>query len=235
MGLPPNSPAPPHPQALHMPILYCPLDLYSGDPGRILTALKALVGSANNNWRVFLDGSSCVDSDALTKAEETLFNTKPSSKDHKTLHLLTQILHREPLLSNLALHQQRLDQFDIEKIHEWYQHLQRHSLPANLTTTEWESILQTYLHPPNRNQNQNLNIHQHLREFQISTSLKDCSILLALKRRVSTSSSSSSSSTKAMIEFEGMEFEYTLKVVDVDFKPLHKVPGYFEKDQEILR
>ena len=36
------------------------------------------------------------------------------------------------------------------------------------------------------------------------------------------------------ITYNGCQFEYKLHVVDVDLKPVGKIPGYFQKDREIF-
>lgn len=49
------------------PSQYCPLDLYSGEQGRMKQALKALLASPQNNLRIFKDGK-------LLHSEETVHN-----------------------------------------------------------------------------------------------------------------------------------------------------------------
>jgi hypothetical protein len=54
--------------AAHAVSGYCPLDLYSHEPGRVTRALSALLASPQNNFRVFLDGAPVFTSES-TAAE----------------------------------------------------------------------------------------------------------------------------------------------------------------------
>jgi hypothetical protein len=92
--------------------------------------------------------------------------------------------------------------------------------------------------------------YQGILEFLISCSLKDCSIMLTVRRlrrhvTVAHGADVAHAASSAMppatlhvrpfVNYEDLVFEYELHVVDVDLKPIGKIPFYFERDRTLFQ
>ncbi|KAI9359310.1 inositol-pentakisphosphate 2-kinase-domain-containing protein [Zopfochytrium polystomum] len=227
---------------------YCPLDLYSGDEDRMFKALKALAETPLNNMKVFIDGVRAVHDKSIDAKflASILFGERPHSSreqdDDYLWKLLVKILKREPILEKLRHHQRRLDRYDIETIHQWYGSLSSETeVLRPLVPREWEEVLSSYLRSESSRGNiESVGQPEHVTtadkirgiyEFLVSSSLKDCSIIVTVRRRNEPISTGENNS--AAIVYGESQYEYKIHVVDVDLKPLDKIPSYFEKDRKI--
>ncbi|KAJ3333709.1 Inositol-pentakisphosphate 2-kinase [Blyttiomyces sp. JEL0837] len=244
---------------------FCPLDLFSGVEERMMHGLRSLFQCPQNNLKAFLNGNKIdlrLDSDLNSLTNELNLTSE------QILALLTRILRQEPLLYNLRQHQMKLDPFGVEIIHSIYQdYLTRMNQPTtsntNTTSTsttpssntaypslipqptpvQWERILQDYLDRNGQTQaldtlteSQKL---QSIYEFTISTALKDCSLIITLRKKSSSYVRHSNSGffpppITRVLDACGYLWEYKIHVVDVDIKPVTKIVSYLDKDKRIV-
>ncbi|KAI1297113.1 Inositol-pentakisphosphate 2-kinase [Mortierella claussenii] len=200
--------------------------------------------------------------------------------------VLTQILIQSPLLKRLCRLQQSLDSLDIEVIHRFYvqltnpakQGLAQPTLDEFLTTAE--SFLYRGAIPEDQDESQvtssdnlwfgpddnfddndtvpeAIKLH-YIREFLLSATLKDCSILITVRRHEhadevkentpSLPHMSNASSEPAIneagaprfkenihrIKLGEEEFDYKIICIDLDPKKMSSMPMYLNKDREIV-
>ncbi|KAI8804519.1 inositol-pentakisphosphate 2-kinase [Cladochytrium replicatum] len=104
---------------------YCPLDLFSGVPSRVRSAVQALYQQEGNKMKVNLDSVKVPQS----KIEETLEQSwvqfggdlsEPNSEKRVLVEVLSAIFLRDPILKRLKALQRHFP-FDIEGIYPKYQ------------------------------------------------------------------------------------------------------------------
>ena len=204
-----------------IPSEYCPLDLFSNSSTRIHHAISCLVKTPSNNLKYFINGMN----HPVVCNDDNLMHHLPR---------LVEILVQDPLLSFLSLLQHALSTHSIHQVYECYQTL------LNLYGPDWSptldhyhqvlSTLQDYNqldyfnsnHPDYSNSNQtdysnsnHLNLNDSITvvsRFLLNTSLKDCSII---------------------ISFSSLT-HYSIKLVDLDMKSMHKIPTYLDTEQSMI-
>ncbi|KAF9019223.1 Inositol-pentakisphosphate 2-kinase [Haplosporangium bisporale] len=207
---------------------------------------------------------------SLTK--EPLEARKRDDEEYPTIiDVLSKILVNSTLLERLARLQLSLDSLDIETIHQFYVHIANptdNSIPEP-TFDEYMATAEAFLERTDINglmsdmrevfvtQNASslgfgpedsledvpdtLKLH-FIREFLLSATLKDCSILMTVRRLddhppTSTASEDVLPSFKEnarRIKVGGSEFEYKMTCIDLDPKKMSSVPKYLKKDREIV-
>ncbi|KAF9428374.1 Inositol-pentakisphosphate 2-kinase [Podila epigama] len=189
--------------------------------------------------------------------------------------VLTAIFTRSPILERLARLQLGLDWFDVSTIERWYrQYVARHpgTVIPEPTPKEYLAAAEAFLRRSNLNvmvgktreefvnhlaSNTELDpleinipdslMKQFFCEFLLSTTLKDCSILIAVRKvdepldQVESTYHSKRNDVSQVfteniqwIEVNGRVYEYKLTFVDLDPRKLNNVPKYREKDKTIV-
>ena len=111
---------------------YNPLDLFSGSKDRIYKAVRDLISSPQNNFRVFLDGalvygtldSSAEITDLMSQEsfEDAIRNVTPGDRGlpiENFLNLISETIYVSGAIDRL-LHVQKLDNIDIEGVIQAY-------------------------------------------------------------------------------------------------------------------
>ncbi|RPD80396.1 hypothetical protein L226DRAFT_500870 [Lentinus tigrinus ALCF2SS1-7] len=210
---------------------YCPLDLFSGDAGRVARALHTLwdvwigSGGAVNNLRVFVGGKML---------KPTAENTPPpahtlnEARDAFTAALLPLLLHT-PVLRTLATLQRTLDALDVEGLAALWAGLRpddAHKLGKGETDPDmdaWTRFVDEYLvrqagdgesgdAVPTEDE-----LRYRLAAYLLSASFKDCSIILRMRPRS-----------------EGTEPAGTVTVIDLDVKSIGRLSKWEKLDREIV-
>ncbi|KAJ3215619.1 hypothetical protein HDU67_000217 [Dinochytrium kinnereticum] len=150
--------------------------------------------------------------------------------------LLVQLLIKDPILKHLKTHQENLDCFDIEQIFTWSQAVDAEHVgnPDSFYKSHWDNVIRRYsqgrLYPNDNSQShEHDQCYQKIMEYLVSSSLKDCSVIVTI-REIGKGVVLSSSE---VFQAGDKQFEYKIKLIDVDIKPFSKIPGFHEKDAAI--
>ncbi|KAG0326711.1 Tetraspanin [Dissophora globulifera] len=182
--------------------------------------------------------------------------------------VLTHILIQSPLLRRLKRLQQGLDSLDVHTIHRFYQNLAdptTNTIPQP-TLDEFLDTAESFMYRTDLEEAMNnddeafrpwsdvedpedlpssLKLH-FIREFLLSMTLKDCSILITM-RRVDHADDNSNASLVAVeqeglmfkenihrIKVKGEDFDYKITCIDLDPKKITSIPMQQQKDRNIV-
>ncbi|WVQ83029.1 hypothetical protein IAT38_005167 [Cryptococcus sp. DSM 104549] len=213
---------------------YCPLDLYSGDEARMLKALEGLwemwstTTAKANNWRVFVDGHAVTPD----QASKIPVSSKGDDMAAKTAPFLLPVLKHSGALAALKALQQNLDATDISDLVVRYKaaypdatelfdhfHVPDQSLP------ELKEFVDLYLANPLAGKAEpGWTLRQRLVAYSLSAIFKDCSVFVK----------STLEKTQAG-EWQLVEGKSSVKVIDLDLKPIKNLRHWAEVDEKVWR
>ncbi|KAK1407974.1 hypothetical protein QVD17_39602 [Tagetes erecta] len=217
---------------------YDPLDMFSGSKERILKSVKDLFLTPQNNFRVFLNGRLVFGTlggeadDTNTQIAEAFEDTLKEffKADVERVHtpdflqLVAGAVSESGILDRL-LQVQKLDAFDIEgAIHAYYDVV---SEPCAVCIQQQQPTANDFHSFP---LDQSLKI---VRDFLISLTAKDLSLMISF--RPTPKGNSHSPCTGALyLDSLDQSFDYKASFIDLDMKPLEKMPYQYKLDQEIV-
>ncbi|KAL5713009.1 inositol-pentakisphosphate 2-kinase [Ranunculus cassubicifolius] len=209
---------------------YNPLDLFSGCREKTNKALNALYRNPQNNFRVFMNGSfiNFKGGESLESQLEGVISADDGERLPNFLNLISETILKSGVLNRL-LEAQKLDSLDIEgAIHAYYNIVsQPCKVCRDLKKSEFSQRCES-LH--------SLSLEESLkivRDYLISATAKDCSLMISFKPGVSGDLECSFGSVQ--LESTKQRFEYKAYFIDLDMKPLKKMGHYYELDQRIVK
>ncbi|KAL8256287.1 hypothetical protein R6Q59_031354 [Mikania micrantha] len=215
---------------------YDPLDMFSGSKVRVAKSIKNLFLTPQNNFRVFLNGklvfgtlggeADDTNTQIAEQFEKTLKDFFKADDERGTrtpdfLQLVAGAVYESGILDRL-LKVQKLDVFDIEgAIHAYYDVV---SQPCAVCRE---------LHQPTDSVIHSIPFDQRLkivRDFLASLTAKDLSLMISFR----PTPKGNTQSPSIYIESLDQSFDYKASFIDLDMKPLEKMPYYYKLDQEIV-
>ncbi|KAJ1921561.1 hypothetical protein H4219_000598 [Mycoemilia scoparia] len=204
--------------------LYCPMDLYSGETSRIARAIDALIVTPQNNFRVFIDGSSVDVNDVAPEIFETI-------KD-----ILPKILSKSGVLKRLAQLQASLDSHDIEGVLPLY-----NSFLDNCKTieepelSEWRLVAKAFLENEKERRGLAPNDHKSvILRYLLSMTLKDVSLFVSIIKGDLSPRFDSEINFSEYSSLSGNKVKAQVAIIDTDRKSIFNIPSNYKKDQDIV-
>ncbi|QRW16483.1 kinesin motor domain protein [Rhizoctonia solani] len=218
-------------------ITYCPLDLFSGDPGRVRKALGALwdawdaSGGSLNNLKIFVKGK-------ILKPKAT----KGSEASFEFAHISSPVAYIRPGLSLLMRSLDALDIEGIEKLWRQAKHVAMVGMTPQIASDEaepslddWEEFVAEYLlhgpyvssepYPTDKPREEDL--RYWLTSYLMSATFKDCSVMLRFPPgKVSPDST-----------FDNLDRDVNMPLmtaIDLDPKSMRRLQKWFDMDREIV-
>ncbi|KAJ3178512.1 Inositol-pentakisphosphate 2-kinase [Geranomyces variabilis] len=228
----------------HVANAFCPLDLYSRDRARVRAAFDALLPNPQNNLRLFVDGQpTSLDSDQARSVLAEHFQTVAANAMDVLFEHLTNILLSDNLLPRLQQHQRGLDPLDIEGVFPLYDAMPEHLRTAVPTLDEWKEITDAYCSGATERrlaveyQPSSAESARVIREYLISATLKDCSVIITLWLESAKQSPPTEPNESVILlpdSPDGSALRYRIGVLDVDPKRAAKIPAHFLLDRDIV-
>ncbi|QRV73133.1 inositol-pentakisphosphate 2-kinase [Ceratobasidium sp. AG-Ba] len=235
---------------------YCPLDLFSGDLGRIKKALGALwdtwimSNGSINNLKLFVMGKT-----VKPKSDPPFDYLSPFLRStngeegmrEAFVEAIAPMLHSSPLLGTLSTLMRSLDALDIEGVEKLWKeakHVAMVGLSPKIADDEdepsladWEKFVDEYLaHGPyvgtkeryDPNEPQEENLKYWLTSYLMSATFKDCSIMLRFSPGLLDGTES----------FTNPERDVSmplLTAIDLDPKSMKRLQKWAELDRDIVQ
>ncbi|CAA19460.2 Inositol-pentakisphosphate 2-kinase [Caenorhabditis elegans] len=206
---------------------FCPLDLFSGNYCRMQKAIHSLFLVPHRNLRIFVDGNQ-VHSDEKPLEEKMISEILFPRHDATSEDLISALclalsgnhskkkfrLRNSSVLGQI-LRAQKVDEIGIIQAHAIYETMDNHvktSLldKSALTRAGLELILEQSSH-------ENEELLQQLRRYFLAATMKDCSIMISLRRLNSANISNSRREDVVRLP-NGLLFAFSIKIVDLDPK-----------------
>ncbi|KAI9207388.1 inositol-pentakisphosphate 2-kinase-domain-containing protein [Polychytrium aggregatum] len=238
---------------------YCPLDLYSGNPAKIRLALEALVKCPQNNLRIFADGKPVDVSlestqrtlcrffrsdDGHRSLVQVLVDILHQDRLLGALRDFQAQLDSHDILGVYQIYSELRDTGSLDRseptLAQWERIVddlaarQQSSCSANDAK---ERVAESASKADFDNDDSNCNDrdsllqaqHRQIHEFLLATTLKDCSIMIALGWPQPDASPVSAATPTAL------RCPFEIKLVDMDPKSMRKMEHYYELDESITR
>ncbi len=200
---------------------YKPSELFSRDISKIRSAIVGLTETPQNNFKMFIDGNVEFTQNKTTIDYVLLLSDK--IREHHDgftyndiVNILTDILFREQILHLLHIGQSK-------------------GQNVGLVLDILFSIVCDGLNKPEYKPNDAVcNI---IRDFLISLTLKDCSLILSfivINTRL-PSITCNETNKYGIMSYKDETILYTIKAVDIDPKSITRIPSYKYEEDELIR
>ncbi|XP_064633413.1 inositol-pentakisphosphate 2-kinase-like [Lineus longissimus] len=159
------------------------------------------------------------------------------AKDHHSVIAEDVSLPKGCVLDRI-LQIQLLDDLGIEQLHKMYQNLEEKSQLDQssdlygLHNPDYDTWTITSIPQPTAI---DIDYHsymvQKVKEYMVSATLKDCSILVAVQR---VDPGEKLNNNNVVLERNGKYYRFSVTIIDLDIKPPEKVPDHYKLEQTIL-